>query len=176
MNEIIKKNGVKFGVISGLISIFITLYAYLFDLKLFGSFWLLLFIVLFFLIINITLLIKTKKELNNNFNFKQVFTTYFICLIIGVSMSVAFNIILFNFVDTELAEKVKEVSMESTAKFMKKLGAPTSEIKKAVEGIKVSDNFSIVAQIKGLFVNIAISSVFGLIFALIFKSKPKDQF
>ncbi|MFI0425606.1 MAG: DUF4199 domain-containing protein [Flavobacterium sp.] len=171
MNEIIKKNGINFGLINGLISIFITLYAYLFNLELFGSLWLLLFIVIFYLAINIILLLKTKKELNNIFNFKQAFTTYFICLIIGVSITVLFNIILFNIVDDELGEKVKEISMESTADFMKKMGAPTSEIKKAVEGIEASDNYSVLAQIKGFFTNIAVSSIFGLIFAAIFKSK-----
>lgn len=176
MNEIIKKNGIKFGVINGLISVFITLYAYLFDLELFGSLWLLLFIVIFYLVINIILLIKTKNELNNIFSFKQAFTTYFLCLIIGVSISVFFNIILFNIVDIELGEKVKEVSMESTANFMKKMGAPTSEIKKAIERIDESDNYSVLALIRGFFINLAVSSVFGLIFAAIFKSKPKEQF
>ena len=37
MNEIIKKNGVKFGVITGLVPLLITLLIYVIDLKLFIS-------------------------------------------------------------------------------------------------------------------------------------------
>lgn len=176
MNEIIKKNGIKFGIINGLASVLITLYAYLFNLELFGSLWLLLFVVIFFLVINIVLLQKTKKELNNVFSFKEAFTTYFLCLVIGVSITVIFNIILFNVIDTELGEKVKDVSIESTVNFMKKFGAKTAEIKKTVEEIEKSDNYSITSQVKGFFLNIAVSSIFGLLFALIFKSKPQEQF
>lgn len=176
MNEIIKKNGITFGIIGGLISIAITLYAYLIDLTIFGSLWLLLFIVILYIVINVVLLMKTKKELNNNFSFKEAFTTFFISLVISVAMSVVFNIILFNFIDLELAERVKQVTMESTSSFMKKMGAPTSEIIKAVKEIEESDNYSIGKQIQGMFMNIVISSIFGLIFAAIFKSKPKQEF
>ncbi|NMH24525.1 DUF4199 domain-containing protein [Flavobacterium solisilvae] len=176
MNEIIKRNGIKFGLISGLISVLITVYAYVFDIELFGSLWLLLFIIVCYLVINIVLLSNTKKKLNDNFTFKEAFTTYFICLIVGVSISVIFNILLFNVIDPELGEKVKEVSIKSTVAFMEKFDVPSAEISKAVEGIEKSDNFSIGAQIKGLFTNIAVSSIFGLVFALIFKSKPKEQF
>ena len=97
-------------------------------------------------------------------------------MVIGVVMSVTFNIILFNFIDLELAEKVKQVTMESTSSFMKKMGAPTAEIIKAVKEIEKSDNYSIGKQIQGLFINIVVSSLFGLILAAIFKSKPKDQY
>jgi len=176
MNEIIKKNGITFGIIGGLLSIAITLYAYLVDLTIFGSLWLLLLVVIIYVVLNIVLLSKTKKELNNNFTFKEAFTTFFISMVIGVVISVIFNIILFNFIDLELAEKVKQVTMESTSSFMKKMGAPTSEIIKAVKQIEESDNYSIGKQIQGLFMNIVISSIFGLIFAAIFKSKPKDQY
>ncbi|WP_339837964.1 DUF4199 domain-containing protein [uncultured Flavobacterium sp.] len=176
MNEIIKKNGITFGIIGGLLSIATTLYAYLIDLTIFGSLWLLLFIVVIYIVLNIILLTKTKKELNNSFSFKEAFTTFFISMVIGVVMSVVFNIILFNLIDLELAEKVKQVAMESTSNLMKKFGAPTSEIIKAVKEIEKSDNYSVGKQIQGLFMNIVISSIFGLIFAAIFKSKPKDQF
>lgn len=175
MNEIIKKNGITFGVLNGIFSILITLYAYIFDLELFGSLWLLFFIIVFFLALNITLLVKTKKALNNNFSFKDAFTTYFICLVIGITISVFFNIILFNIIDTELGEKVKQVTMESSANFMKKFGASAEDIKVEIEKISKSDNFSILSQIKGFFTNIAVSSIFGLILAAIFKIKPTYQ-
>ena len=110
MNEIVKKNGVKFGIISGIVSVLITLYAYIFNLQLFGSLWLLLFVIILYLTINISLLIKTKKELNNNFSFKDAFTTYFLCLVIGVSITVIFNIVLFNLTFLLRKSRSKKIS------------------------------------------------------------------
>jgi Flp pilus assembly pilin Flp len=40
MNEIIKKNGIKFGVIAGAIAVLITAGIYIIDLKLFTAWWL----------------------------------------------------------------------------------------------------------------------------------------
>jgi hypothetical protein len=176
MNKIIKKNGIKFGIINGLVSVLITSYAYIFDLELFGSFWLLLFIIVFYIILNTVLLLTTKKELNNNFTFKEAFTTYFICLVIGVSISVVFNILLFNVIDTGLGEEVKEVSIKTTTNLMEKFGAKESDIRDAIVKINETDNYSVLAQIRGFFTNLTVSSIFGLIFALIFKSKPKEEF
>lgn len=175
MNEIIKKNGITFGLIGGLISVLITLYAYLIDLSIFGSLWLLLIIFVTYLVLYIALLSKTKKELNNVFSFKDAFTTFFISMVIGVVISTIFNMILFNIVDLELAEKVKQITMESTSSFMKKMGAPNSEVIKAMKQIEETDNYSITKQIQGLLMNIVISSIFGLILAAIFKSKPQQE-
>ncbi|MCO6162636.1 DUF4199 domain-containing protein [Flavobacterium sp. NRK F7] len=181
MNEIIKNNGIKFGIICGLVYLSIDLYAFLFDLNLFGSIlkllWLLLFLTLFFIIINIVLLNKTKKALNGVFSFKEAFTTFFISLTISLLFSTLFQILIFNVIDPTLGEQVKELTINSTVEFMKKLGASSSDIKASVEQMKTSpDNYSIINLIKGYFIKTVILSIFGVIFSLIFKSKPKEQF
>ena len=74
MNEIIKKNGITFGIITGVISILITASVYIIDLKLFTAWWLGILSIGIYLGIGIYLLSKTKKELGGIFPFKDAFT------------------------------------------------------------------------------------------------------
>ncbi|HRA73937.1 MAG TPA: DUF4199 domain-containing protein, partial [Flavobacterium sp.] len=60
MNEIIKKNGVSFGIITGVVSALITTAIYSIDLNLFTKWWLGIIIFLFYITIGIVLLSKTK--------------------------------------------------------------------------------------------------------------------
>lgn len=176
MNEIIKKNAVSFGIITGILSILITTFIYLVDLKLFTAWWLGLGSIALYIAIGVYLLIKTKKELNGQFSFKDAFTTYFISAIIGIGISVVFNILLFNVIDPTLKDTVQELSIESAVNMMKKFGTPTSEIKKAVEGMSESNQFETLNQLKGSAFSIIFSAIFGLILAAIFKSKPQEQY
>ena len=175
MNEIIKKNGISFGIITGVISLLITFSIYIIDLSLMTKWWLALLIMLFYIIIGCVLLIKTKKELGGFMSFKEGFTTYFISAVIGIAISVVFNIILYNYIDPEAADTLKQLTMESTANIMKGFGAPASEIKKAIENLQEYEQFSVIEQIKGSAYSIIGSSIFGLILAAIFK-KDKPVF
>lgn len=176
MNEIIKKNGITFGIITGVISILITSFIYLVDIKLFTAWWLGIISIVIYLIIGIYLLIKTRKELGGVFSFKEAFTTYFVSAIIGIGISVIFNVLLFNVIDPSLKDTVQELSIESAVNMMKKFGTPTSEIKKAVESMSQTNQFEAINQIKGAAFSIIFSSIFGLLLAAIFKSKPKQEF
>jgi uncharacterized membrane protein (DUF106 family) len=128
MNEIIKKNGITFGVITGVLSILITASIYIVDLKLFTAWWIGLLSIAVYLAIGIYLLSKTKKELNGVFPFKDAFTTYFISAVIGIAISVVFNILLFNFIDTEAKDTVQDNLIEFQVNMLKKFNTPTDKI------------------------------------------------
>ena len=49
------------------------------------------------------------------------------------------------------------------------------QIDEAIEKIKEQDNFSLTAQIKGYFSSLAISSIVGLLLALILKKKQEEE-
>ena len=59
INEIIKKNGVTFGVLTGIVSAVITATIYAVDLNLFVSWWVGIVSILIYLAIGIVLLSKT---------------------------------------------------------------------------------------------------------------------
>jgi uncharacterized membrane protein (DUF106 family) len=175
MNEIIKKNGITFGIVTGVLSVLITASIYIIDLKLFTAWWIGLLSISAYLAIGIYLLSKTKKELNGIFPFKDAFTTYFISAVIGIVISVLFNILLFNVIDTEAKDTVQENVIEFQVNMLKKFNTPTEKIKEAVEKMAEENQFDIVPQLKGSVFSLLFSAIFGLILAAIFKSKPTYQ-
>ena len=175
MNEIIKKNGVSFGIITGVVSALITTAIYSIDLNLFTKRWLGIIIFLLYITIGIILLSKTKKELKGIFSFKEAFTTYFISAVIGILISVSFNILLFNIIDPSVKDTLNEITIKYTAETMQKFGAPSSAINEAIKKMQESNPYSTIELIKGSAFSIAGSALFGLLLALIFKSKPSQE-
>ena len=175
MNEIIKKNGISYGIITGVVSALITTTVYSIDLKLFTAWWVTVLSIAFYIIIAIILLTKTKKELKGIFSFKDAFTTYFISAVIGILISVIFNIILFNFIDPSAKESIKEISIKYAVEMMQKFNAPSSAINEAVKKMQENDQFSIGNLFKGALTSILVSSIFGLILAAIFKTKTIQE-
>lgn len=175
INEIIKKNGITFGVLTGLTSVLITTLIYSIDLNLFTSPWIGFANLALYLIIAILLLSKTKKELNGVFTFKDAFTTYFISALIGIAISVVFNIVLFNVIDPSAKDTVKELTIKYMISAMEKFNAPAATINKAISDLKENDQFSVLGLLKGSLSNIVFCTIFGLILAAFFKSKPSSQ-
>ncbi|MGX7666864.1 DUF4199 domain-containing protein [Flavobacterium pedocola] len=175
MNPIVKQNGINYGIAMGIISILITAVIYAVDLKLFVNMWLGFAIIATFIVIGVVLVSKTKKQLDGLITFKDAFTVYFIAAVIGATMSVAFNIVLFNFVDLEAKDTLNEIALETTVNMMKKFGAPTEQIAKQAAAMQGNDNYSIGNLSKGLVFNFIFSAVFGSILALIFRNKSSNN-
>jgi hypothetical protein len=169
INETIKKNGITFGILTGLFSILITTAIYVIDLNLFLAWWLGL------IIIAIVLLSKTKKELNGVFSFKEAFTTYFISAIIGLALSVCFNMLLFNVIDPGAKDTIKELTIKYMVTTMEKFNAPAETVNTAIKDLQENNQFSVLGLLKGSLTNIIFVSIFGLIMAAFFKSRPSSQ-
>jgi hypothetical protein len=175
MNEIIKKNGISYGIITGVVSALITTAIYSIDLNLFVKWWLGIIIILVYIIISIILLSKTKKELKGIYSFKEAFTTYFISAVIGILISVGFNILLFNVIDPSAKDAINEIVIKYTAETMQKFGAPSASIAEAVKKMQENNPYSTFELLKSSIFSIAGSALFGLLLALIFKSKPSQE-
>lgn len=175
MNPIIKQNGINYGIAMGIISILITAIIYAVDLKLFVNMWLGFAIIATFIAIGVIVVSKTKKQIGGLITFKEAFTVYFIAAIIGATMSVVFNIVLFNFIDPEAKDTLNQLALETTVNMMKKFGAPAEEITKQATAMQSNDNYSIGNLSKGLVFNFIFSAVFGSILALIFRNKTSNN-
>ena len=176
MNEIIKKNGIKFGIISGLVSIVITLGIYLIDYKLFASSAVGITSIIAGIVISILLFVTTKKEFNGELSFKDGFTTYFVYAINSIAIATLFNILLYNVIDTDLKEKVTGIIIEKTAEVMKSFGGSSQMLKETIKQMKEQDQFSISNLAISSIWTLAFSCIWGLILAAIFKSKTNPPF
>lgn len=175
INEAIKKNGVTYGITLGVILALITATMYSIDLKLFVSNWTGPSIFVINLIVSILLLVKTKKELNGFFSFKDAFTTYFIAILTSILISTLFSILLFNVIDPEAKETISEYLIKYMAEMLQNFGTPASSINEALAKMRESNPFSTLEQLKGLVFSLALYSILGLILAAFFKSKSTQE-
>lgn len=96
------------------------------------------------------------------------------------------NFILFNIIDTDFVEVVKEKQIEKVEEqrdwVMNKMGEASDEkvdelhekFDESIEKIKSDDPYSIISLAKGFAIFTAIFSMFGLLLALILKRKNPD--
>jgi len=171
MNEAIKKNGIKFGIISGIISILVTVLMYSVDINLFANSYIGFGMVIFYIALGIYVISITKKEMGGTINFKEAFTAFFIYCTIGIVIANIFNYILFNFIDPSAKEQILEITINKTVEFMEKFDTPKEAMKEAIVSLKENDQYSLANIIKGSAFSIIFSSIVGLIVAAIMKSK-----
>jgi hypothetical protein len=176
MNEIIKKNGVTCGAILGIISVASTTLVYVADIKLFMSWWIGGISLILNIVIGVFLVLNTKKQLNNTINFKDAFSVYFIAGVLGSTLSALYNYFLFNFIDPEAKETLKEMTIKYTVEMMEKFGTPKEVLNQTIAELQKADNYSLGNIVMGLLFVYLIVAIFGLILAAIFKSKsPSSQ-
>lgn len=172
MNEVVKKNGITYGIIIGVISIVITSLIYAIDITMFVSMWLGLLILALYLVLFIVTISKTKKQMNGIISFKEAFTVFFIAAVIALTLSMLFNMLLFNVIDPSAKDTIKDLGIKSAVEMMEKFGTPTAQMEEAVAEMEKTDNYDPANLLKGWAVSLVVSSIVGLILAAIFKSKP----
>jgi hypothetical protein len=173
MNEIIKQNGIKYGVISGLLGVLFTLFIYVVDYKLFVNIWLGVGLLVAFLVIGIMQLLELRKNLGGFMTFKEGFTGYFVGALIGILSSTAFSVVLFNFIDIETRDLIHEELVNFQINNLKNWNVPAAQIKETIEEMKKTPQFSTMGLIYGILKSLIGTIIFGLILAAIFKkNKP----
>ncbi|MNK54568.1 hypothetical protein D3C87_735550 [compost metagenome] len=167
MTNVIKKNGVNFGIILAVYFILRTALIYTIDLKLFVNSWFGFVDLIVSIILAIIAIAKTKKALGGFISFKEAFSVYFLTILIGLVIYSIFNIILFNVIDPAAKEIVKEHTIEYTVNMMKKFGSiDTQTLKETVAKLRETDSFSIPQQLLGLGISLLMYAVIGLIVAV----------
>ena len=175
MEKSLKSTSINYGIILGLILIFVTVISYVVNIELLVNFWLSLLIMPIVIIsFGVVSTAKSKNLLNGFISFKQAFSSYFITVAIAVIISTLFSVILFNFIDPDAAIQLKELVIEKSTAMMEKFGAPQSEIDKALIKMENQDTFAVGTQLRSLAQSLLFFTVIGLIVALIMKKKDTD--
>lgn len=174
MESSIKSLALKHGLYLGILMILLTAIMYAVNLDLMTKWWLNIILFAIILTFGIVSSMKSRKLLNGFITFKQAFSSYFITVAIGVILSTIFSIILFNVIDPEAAEVLKEKIVQTSVQMMENFGAPKSEIDKAVAAMNEQDQFSVISQLKSIAWQLLVYSVIGLIVALIVKKSDPN--
>lgn len=176
MNEIVKKNGISFGVLLGVLSVVSTVIIYVTNPENFVSIWVGLSIFFINIILGIVAVSKTKKALGGFITFKEAFTTYFITMAISSLIGITFMFILFNFIDPSIKDTIMEATIKMSVNMMQSAGLKTEDIRKSIDAIKNTDNFSLLNQVKSFFVGLLVHTIIGLIVAAATKKENPNAF
>ncbi len=173
MNEIIKKNGINFGITFGVLGIASQMIVYamggiskenaILNSILQFVFW------LAFLAIRIVQCNKTKKEFNGFISLKELFTTLTVTVIIGILISQSFTFLFNNFIDVEYGNAMNEFMNEQQIVAQNAMKSFTKVTSEDLKKIAETNNFSILNILQGSLIAFLLSSVMNLILAAIFK-------
>ncbi|WP_242157727.1 DUF4199 domain-containing protein [Aestuariivivens sediminis] len=152
-----------------------TVIAYALNLELLVNFWINLLILPIVIVAAGVVATAKSKQLQGGFiSFKGAFTSYFITVVIGILISFMVSIILFNFIDTEAANTVKEIAVEKTISMMEGFNTPPEKIAEQVDAMENQDIFSLKTQVFQIAQSIILFTILGLIVAAIMKKTNPD--
>jgi hypothetical protein len=174
MEKSLRSSAVQYGLYIGLILSAFTIVSYAINIELLTKWWLGILLFLIIVIIGIVSTAKAKSLLNGFISFKQAFTTWFITIVVGIGISTLVNILLFNFIDPEAAEMIKQATIEASVSMMENFGAPQESIDQAVMEIENTNQFAIGNLLKSLAFQFIFYAVIGLLVALVMKKSDPE--
>ncbi|WP_435133307.1 DUF4199 domain-containing protein [Formosa sp. A9] len=174
MEHTSKPISANYGIYLALFLSAITILAYVINLEWLTSVWVGVGLFVVIIAFGIFAAAKTKSAQNGFISFKEAFTSYFKTIAIGVLISSAVSIVLFNFIDPEAAEFLKQQVIEKSTQMMENFGAPQEAIDQAVADMQEQNQFETVNQLKSLAFQLVFYAVIGLIVALILKKTDPD--
>ncbi|MCF7561365.1 DUF4199 domain-containing protein [Sabulilitoribacter multivorans] len=175
MEKSIKSLATNWGLYLGVALALLTVLGYV-NLDLFTKWWFGIGMLILVIVMGIISAMKSKGLLGGFISFKNAFTSYFITVALGLVISTVVSIIIFNFVDPEAANTLKEKIMDSQVQMMQNFGAPEEAIAEAVEKLEAQENmFSIGKVLQSLAFQLIGYSIVGLIVALVVKKNNPDE-
>lgn len=181
MEEEIKKDrnseALKLGIILGLLSILITVLAYIIDVSILADWKIGVSVLIISLGVISYMGRKFRDEAREGFiSFKESFFYSYIIFFVSSILSACFLILLYEVIDPDVPRIMTDASIENTEKMMRSFGAPEDKIEEALEPMEeqMLGNFSAKGVLKNSWVYILTSAFFSLITGAIIKKKKPD--
>ena len=171
MEQSTKKLATSYGLYLGIALILITVLIYAFDISLMTE-WYLMVINLVLILTLCTMAVRKAKKFHTGlFSFKEAFSAYFLTVVIGLFLATLFSLLLFNVIDPEAAETLKELTMEKQAAMFENFGMTEAQINEAMVEMEKQETFSLKSLAISFASQLVFFSIIGLIIALIFREK-----
>ncbi|MUP47143.1 DUF4199 domain-containing protein [Gramella sp. BOM4] len=171
MEQSSKKLATSYGLYLGLALILVTVLIYAFDLSLMTEWYLMVLNFILIVVLGSMAVSKSKKASTSLFTFKNAFSAFFLTILIGLVITTVFSLILFNVVDPQAAETLKELTMEKQAEMLESFGMTEAQINEAMVQMEKEETFSLKNIGISLASQLVFFSIIGLIIALIFREK-----
>lgn len=159
----------KFGLLFGLVSIAYSVLAYIIGVDYMVSFKNVTFSVIIGVIVLFIAGFQLRKFNNNDLPFSQAFKNLMIIAVLGVFLSVMFDLVLNKVIDPTLQQRVAEVTIDKTISTMQNFGVPEEEIDKTYQQMRqgYEQNDGNQYSFLGVLSSFAFASVFWIIPVLI---------
>lgn len=173
----ITQTALRYGLILGFTQVAITLLAYIINKELLVSFW----YGSINLVINITILVIAVKQVKKPDNFITFKDAFLICLISMIGAALLGNVffyLLYNVIDPDLSNFMKEQTINKTVSMLEKLGSSEEDIAKAITPLEQQDFSQTPATLGKQFMwSALLSAIPASIIAAIMrtKQKPTDE-
>lgn len=174
MEKSIKTSAINYGIYLGLLLALVGVLAYAINIELLTKWWFGIILFLVVIAFGIVSTAKSKGILKGFISFKQAFSSYFITVAIGVIISAIVGILLYNVIDPEAAEVLKEKVIETSTAMMERFGTPQEQIDQAIAQMEAENQFDVLNQLKSLAFQLIFYAVIGLIVALGFKKSDPN--
>ncbi|PNW28583.1 DUF4199 domain-containing protein [Formosa algae] len=174
MENSLKSMAATYGIYLAILLSALTIIAYVINLEILTSMWVGAGTFIVIVVFGIISTAKAKSSQNGFITFKDAFTAYFVTILIGVIISTLVSIILFNFIDPEAAEILKQQIIEKSTDMMKSFGAAQEQIDLAVVEMEKQNQFEIGSQLKSLAFSIIFYCIIGLIIAVAMKKNDPE--
>ena len=175
MEKSLKSIATDYGLYLGGILSLLTLMGYVISLDLFTKIWFGIGFLIVIIVLGILSIVKSKKSQDGYISFKNAFTAYFITLIVGLLISAALNILIFNFIDPEAAPTLQEKIIDAQTERLQNFNVPNEVIAETVEKMESQGNmYSIGNILQSIVWQLAGFSLIGLIVAAVMKKSNPD--
>lgn len=131
--------GIKWGIISGLASVLLSVGIWVLAPEMMFSFWLIILSVVLFILFGVLAGLERKKALGGYMSFKEGLQPVFLSFVIGSLIISIYSYILYNYLEPTMPDQLKHYSLESTEKWMKKFKAPQEQIDEQLDKVAAQD-------------------------------------
>ncbi len=176
MKPNITNEAVKYGIISGLLSLVIMYGAWAVSINTFVSVRFISSFIPYVIGILIFGGITLRKANDNLLSYSEALKFAFLGYVIVEIFFAIGSYVLFNFLDTNLSQKTLEIAMEQTQRILENMGASADDIEKGLERTKESGkdmSFKTVFLGAGLY--LIWDFILSLLIALIIRREAKFQ-
>ena len=165
------------GAVTGLITSAYMALLYAAGMETFSNWMLsaLMYPIIIGLVCYFTIDLKKKFE-SEAFDFKQTFIVTLTMMMAATLVNTAWNILLFNVIDTSLAKELSERILEQTAETMEKWGAPESAMKQTLKEMRdLPSQFKPLAQLMAWLKGGIFMAILSLICAAFVRRKENNN-